>query len=369
MRINFCALSALVVGITLLSCGNGTATAETTQTDSIKTVDSVKIELPDTITIAMTGDVNFGTNYPVAKLPVNGGKNLYDHTGDLLRNADVAAGNMEGVLSDSKSGGGKAHGKHSYFFRSPTSDGKFLEEAGYDFMGMANNHAFDFAEEGVKSTKATLDKHGIGHAGTIGDEYSIKTINGVKYGFAAFGHSRKTLHTFDHATVKRILNELRPQVDILIVTYHGGAEGVKHSHLPQGGETFLGGNRGNSRKFAHLCIDLGADIVFGHGPHVVRAMELYKGHLIAYSLGNFCTPGGMNVAGKTGYAPLLIANIDSKTGEFIDGKIHSFIQQRSRGPQPDTKNIVATEIRSLTKSDIKDQLLDIADDGTITRKK
>lgn len=126
-------------------------------------------------------------------------------------------------------------------------------------------------------------------------------------------------------------------------------------------------DRGDVRQFAHLSIDCGADIVYGHGPHVPRGMELYNDHLIAYSLGNFCTLG-MSTAAQTGYAPLLVARLDGN-GKFVEGKIHSFIQGHRTGPRRDASNLVPKDIRALTIDDFKDNKLDIADDGTIKPKK
>ena len=164
------------------------------------------------------------------------------------------------------------------------------------------------------------------------------------------------------------MTALRPQCDILIVNCHGGAEGAKQSHLPDGPELFLGENRGNLRAFAHHCIDLGADIVFGHGPHVTRAVECYKDRLIAYSLGNFCTTFGINLAGVCGYAPVLTARI-GRDGHFVDGRIHSFIQTQGTGPKLDPTDKVAQHMRSLSLTDFRgDCGLDISDNGTLTRK-
>ena len=75
--------------------------------------------------------------------------------------------------------------------------------------------------------------------------------------------------------------------DVVIVTMHAGAEGADRTHVPPGTETYLGENRGNVVAFSHAVVDSGADVVIGHGPHVLRGMEWYKGRLIAYSLGNF----------------------------------------------------------------------------------
>ena len=108
--------------------------------------------------------------------------------------------------------------------------------------------------------------------------------------------------------------------------------------------------------------------MFGHGPHVVRAVECYKGHLIAYSLGNFCTTYGINVAGLTGYAPVLVARI-GRDGRFVEGRIHSFIQTPGMGPLPDTENKVARHMRDLSYADFPGGCgLTIADDGTLTPK-
>ena len=78
----------------------------------------------------------------------------------------------------------------------------------------------------------------------------------------------------------------------------GGAEGSDKTHVTSGHEIFLGEDRGDLITFSHAVIDAGADVVFGHGPHVMRGMEFYKGRLIAYSLGNFC---GYRVLGTAGF--------------------------------------------------------------------
>ena len=64
----------------------------------------------------------------------------------------------------------------------------------------------------------------------------------------------------------------------------------------------------------------GADMIFGHGPHVLRAIDIYKGRIIAYSLGNFATYARFNLSGLRGLAPLLKVKLDEE-GKFISGKI------------------------------------------------
>lgn len=319
------------------------------------------------LTLAFVGDIMPGTTYPKQRLPEKDGTLLFKDAKAILQKADIAAGNMEGALADT----GETVKKKSamnYAFRIPTRYGKLLANAGLDFMSMANNHAFDFGLPGIKSTEAALKANGIAFAGIEGrKETAIVERGGVKYGFCAFGHNSYTIKHQQLDRVAQIIRKLKKTVDIVIVSFHGGAEGTSYRHLPNGKEEFLGEDRGNLREFAHRCIDSGADVVYGHGPHVVRAMELYKGHLIAYSLGNFCTPYGINTSGISGYAPLLELQINRKDGKFLSGKIHSFVQQYGRGPRTDTKNRASQEIRTLTASDITSPGIQISIDGKITK--
>ena len=321
----------------------------------------------DTLTVAMTGDIMMGTLFPTPVLPSEDGKKLFVDVKDILLNADVTAGNLEGTLCDDGTTK-KKPSKYCYAFETPLRFAPRLKEVGFDFLTMANNHSMDFGLKGLESTEKTLDAMGIAYAGVRGRRKgAVVTRNGVRYGFCAFGHNGYTIRHQELETAKAIIDSIRNKCDILIVTFHGGAEGKDKSNLPQGREYFLGEDRGGLRSFTHFCIDNGADIVFGHGPHVVRCVELYKGRLIAYSLGNFCTPYGVNITGISGYAPVLEAKI-SKDGRFLKGKIHSFIQQRGKGPRKDNANMVAKQMRKLTNADIKNNKLKIADDGTITVK-
>lgn len=357
-------LSCFITTISMMGC-NGNSKGSQASHDTVSS-HSIVDDSARIVTIAMTGDIMTGTTYPTPWLPPNDGKEIFNDCKEILRNADVACGNLEGVLADS--GNARKAGRPGTFsFLMPTKSVDLLVDAGYDFLGLANNHIFDFSEEGCQSTVNTLQKAGMGFAGIKDAEYSIREINGVRYGFCAFGFKRYNLSVDDSATVKRIITQLRPKVDIVIVSFHAGREGAEFKHLPHGLETHAGQSRGNARVFAHQCIDYGADIVYGHSPHVCRAMELYKGHLIAYSLGNFATPTGMRLEGERGYAPVVTARLD-RQGKLIDGKIHSFIQRRNVGPRRDTTCKVAKEIMTLTREDINDNKLNIAPDGTITIK-
>lgn len=315
------------------------------------------------LTIAMVGDMMLGTLYPSEQLPVNAGRNLFDDTKAILRTADIAVGNCEGVLCDSMEST-KEECVYCYSFRMPPSYAKYFKEAGFDFLSLANNHSNDFGRKGLKSTMRLFDSLDIAYAGVRSlCQTAILQRDSLVYGFCAFGTNDHNYSLLDSAEVKAVIRGLRDSCDILVVSFHGGGEGKAYDHLPEGMEIFLDEERGDLRTFAHLCIDEGADLVYGHGPHVCRAVEVYKGHFIAYSLGNFCTPTGISVSGTLGYAPIITVRID-RNGYLVDGKIHSFIQSFRVGPRADRENKVAQFIRALTIDDIVTPGIVINDDGT-----
>lgn len=306
----------------------------------------------DTLTLCFTGDVMLGTTYGQKLLPKDEGKWLFKQATPIFHAADFVAGNLECVFGENIRVK-KKMGAMSYAFLTPPSYAKRLKEAGFRFMSVANNHSMDFGDSGVWATEKALIAQRIAYAGIKGRTKSqIVEIGGVKYGVCAFGHNGYTESVFDLDEAKRIIQDLRERgSQIVVVSMHIGAEGVRARHLPNAMEMFLKERRGFARKFAHGCIDAGADVVYGHGPHVLRAMEKYKGHLIAYSLGNFCTPYGISLSGKSGLSALLEVKINSR-GEFLSGKIHSFKQSRGIGPRLDSLLQAAKEVETLTKEDI-----------------
>ena len=322
----------------------------------------------DTLSIAMVGDVMMGTTYPSMMIPDNEGRELFKDAAAILRRNDLTLGNLEGTLCD----GGqstKGTGPNSYSFRTPTSFAPRLKEVGFDYMSMANNHANDFGKEGIESTERCLREQGILFSGIEGRvESCVIERHGKKIGLCAFGHNSYTLKHTDLSVVGRIVDDLVSRCDIVIVSFHGGAEGRTQSHLPQGSETFLGENRGSLRQLAHFCIDHGADVVYGHGPHVVRAVEVYKGRFIAYSLGNFCTPYNVSLTGISGYAPVVEIKINRQTGAFLSGQIHPFLQTRGIGPRADAAKSVVKQMKELSEADVPQSQATIDANGSIRLK-
>lgn len=321
---------------------------------------------------AFMGDILMGSSYPDssrgAYLPANNGADLFKHCKDIIKNVDVACGNNEGTLIDK---GGKPKlcrdTTSCFTFRTPTSYVKNLVDAGFDYMNVANNHINDFGEMGKVSTQLTLKNAGIAYSGLVNDcPTAIIVRNGKKIGFASFGHSRGTCNLNNLDLVRSTVAELKKQTDLVVVTFHGGEEGPKHNRVPFATEHAFNEARGNVYEFAHAAIDAGADVVYGHGPHVTRAMELYNDRLIMYSLGNFCTPYRMNIRGISGHAPIVTVNLNSD-GTFHSGQIHPFLQVKGSGPRPDNTGAVINNLRRLSKLDFPKSILKISETGELTR--
>jgi hypothetical protein len=320
----------------------------------------------DAVCIAAVGDIMLGSSYPdSSKLPPDSAKNSFKPVAKYLAGADVVFGNLEGSLLDSGLPSSfKKKLETAYLFRMPTQYGRVLKDAGFNLLSIGNNHITDFGSKGCSSTIKTLNLHGIHYAGLENCPVSIFEKNGIKYGFCAFSPNAQTVHLLDLANVKRIIRGLKQQCDIVIVSFHGGAEGAVYEHVPFKMESYLGSERGDVHVFAHTAVDAGADIVLGNGPHVSRALEKYKGRLIAYSLGNFFTYKSVSVMGVCGMAPLLKAYLNKK-GEFISGNIIAFSQTHEKGLVRDNQNRVVKRIKSLTETDFPETGLDIDEDGAI----
>lgn len=320
----------------------------------------------DTITIAAVGDMMLGSAYPDrSKLPPDSAKESFNAVKSDLKGSDIVFGNMEGTLLDAGVPATyKKNLKAAYLFRMPTYYARVFKDAGFNMVSVANNHITDFGEKGYLSTTATLDKYGIHYAGLETCPTTIFEKDGIKYGFCAFAPNAHAVPLLELRHAAKIIRELKAQCDIVIVSFHGGGEGAAYEHVPFKMESFLGAKRGNVHAFTHMAVDAGADIVLGNGPHVSRALEKYKGRLIAYSLGNFCTYKSVSVAGVCGMAPLLKVKMNHN-GEFISGRIISFRQNHEKGLLRDSLNSAARRIRMLTAKDFPKSGLVIGEDGVI----
>lgn len=337
---------------------------DTTLTDTEQSLEVIK---KDSIIITGVGDIMLGTNFPETYyLPPNQGKDMLTGVASIFAGADIVFGNLEGVLLDTGGTQKKCRNpKTCYLFRSPEYMGNRLQEAGFNLLSVANNHAGDFGSEGRKNTGKVLDSLNINYAGNEQKPFVLFQKDGVQYGFAAFSPNKGTPQINDIERAKAIITHLDSLVDIIIISFHGGAEGSKYTAVTREHEYFYGEDRGDVYAFAHALIDEGADVIIGHGPHVPRAIEVYKERIIAYSLGNFATYARFNLRGVNGLAPIIKIMVDSD-GKFLSGQIISCKQVGWGIPEIDSLNTASRLIRDLTKKDIPEVKISIDESGIIS---
>ncbi len=327
------------------------------------------LQKPERIKLMAVGDIMMGTNFPDESYLPPAGKRPFDDVNAILSQADILFGNLEGTLTDTgKNAKNCSDPSKCYSFRSPEAMGSFLKSSGFDVMSIANNHIGDFGKIGIENTSKTLDSLAIAYAGIFAQPSTFFRKNGITYGFCAFAPNKDCIKIHDFENAKKIVTALQEKADIVIVSFHGGAEGTDHTHVTRKTEKFYGEDRGNVYKFAHTLIDAGADIILGHGPHVSRAFEVYKNKFIAYSLGNFCTYERFSLGGIKGYAPIAEIEIDA-AGNFIQGILHSAKQSDGVYPFMDEKKRALKEIAKLTQEDFPESRLLFEEDGRFTQQK
>ncbi len=319
-------------------------------------------------TINAVGDTMTGTYVPAKRVPPGDGADSFKFINFFLtnNNPDILLANLEGVITPlQKPVKPIIPGKY-YSFNMPTNTARFLREAGFNVVTYANNHARDFGEAGLIHTEKYLQDEGILFTGRKGHFLSIER-NGIKAGIIAFSwHSWANNYT-DTKESLELIKKVKASNDIVIISIHGGTEGEKGMYIPDKIEYLLGEKRGNLYRFCRLAIDNGADLIIGHGPHVIRGIEIYKGKVIAYSLGNFLTPA-MSTAGNKKFAFILSITLD-KNGDFVSGKViptRQFTYGEYHGlPYYDEEKTSIKLLQKLSKENFKNNPLIIDEDGNL----
>lgn len=347
------------------------------------------------VRLAFVGDINIGTLTVPSGVPPEAGRGLLDAARDALR-GDLIVGNFEGVLGDSgttyKCGAAgrrvtladtaapKAEPvaprrrrpeppRTCYAFLTPTALAARLPEGGFTHLNLANNHANDFGDTARVTTERVLDSLGVRTYGPLGSIAldtvrrgdSLTTVGLI--GFTTYPYAYNLL---DIARSVEVVDSVRPLVDLLVVTFHGGAEGSKALHVPEAAESLGREPRGDLRAWARAVIDAGADAVVGHGPHVLRGIEFYRGKPIAYSLGNFLTYRGFNLAGPLGLTGVLQLEAGADLS-WTRLRFAPMIQVPGRGPAPDRDRLALDLIRTLSREDFGNFAARVGDDGEILR--
>lgn len=282
----------------------------------------------------------------------------------VLSSPDITMVNLEGTLTEGGSSKCGADSTNCFAFRSPPSYATTFKRAGIDVLNHANNHAYDYGQSGYADTLRAVRRAGLKSTGGP-EDVTVVTKNGVKVAFVGFASYTWSGPLNDPSGVQALVEKAADAADLVVVAFHGGAEGSDAQHVPRGDETYLGEDRGNLRRFARTAIDAGADLVVGSGPHVVRGMEFYKGHLIAYSAGNFVGYGGVfGLSGPTAISYVLHVRLRSD-GRFRSAKLIPTLLTGEGIAARDSSEQAITLVRSLTEADFPSTGARIASNGAI----
>ena len=312
------------------------------------------------VAIVATGDIVMGST---PNLPSDGGRSFFsDVQTDLA--GDVVLGNLEGTLS---TGGGSKCGKGStncFAFQTPPSYARWLQQAGFTVLNLANNHAYDFGAGGLRQTTDALAGVGLEWTGRPG-QVTVQKVAGIRVALVGFAPYPWAQSLTDITAAKKLVRKAARSADVVVVTMHAGAEGSDRQHVKRGTELFLGENRGDSMRFAHAVVDAGADLVVGSGPHVLRGMEWYKGRLIAYSLGNFAGYKVFSLGGPLSTSGILRVTLRGD-GKFETGRLVPTHLVGAGVPAIDPAEAAHGVVRTLSRQDFGARAVKISSDGILS---
>nr|WP_281721760.1 CapA family protein [Nitrosomonas nitrosa] len=342
---------------------------------AVMTISGAALAETGTYRIIGVGDTMMGSDYPApvfdARLTANAdpasiiGREL----AAVLKSGDIVFANYEGTIHSLPGPAKRCNDPRlCYVFRSPPFHADVLKRLGFNIVSLANNHSGDFGDPGRIATYETFRRIGIAAAGPDRDGMRTAVMqlrDGTRVGFAAFGHNPGLMWLTNIKRAQDVVRDLRKSSDIVLISVHAGAEGANALKVTRAKEMFVGEDRGNVFEFARAVVDAGADVVLGHGPHVPRAVEVYKGKFIAYSLGNFWTYGRFNLRPPANLAPIADIEVD-KRGRIVSAKIHSAIQDMPGVPRMDRVQSALKMIARLTAEDFPDAGIRFMPDGRIS---
>jgi poly-gamma-glutamate capsule biosynthesis protein CapA/YwtB (metallophosphatase superfamily) len=301
---------------------------------------------PQTLSLVWGGDVTLGSSY--GRPPARGWPQLAGIAA-TLRRADLAAVNYEGTFGSggpSKCGAGRPD---CFAFQAPPANARTLRRAGIDVVNQANNHAHDFGAPGQAQTHAALRRAGVRWTGSPG-QLTVLRRHGIRVAFVGFSTYPWAAPMGSDSAVRALVHAAAGRARIVVAFLHAGAEGAAKDHVPYGHEHAYGEDRGDSRHFAHVAVDAGADLVLGSGPHVVRGLQLYRDRLIAYSLGNLTGWHNFGTGGNSALSALLRVKLEGD-GALVGGSLTSLRLDRSGVPHADPARGAERLMRALSASD------------------
>jgi len=311
------------------------------------------------VTLSAVGDTELG-NSP--QLPSDASSYFAPVKAALA--APIVFGNLEGTMTNASTSKCAIPSTQCYAFRVPPSYATIYRDAGFTVLNAANNHSYDFGTVGAADTTVALHSAGIVQAGLPG-EIGVVRDGTLKVAFVDFAPYANTNNLLDFSAAAQLIARAKTLANLVVVYMHAGEEGSSADHVTRASETFLGEDRGNPFAFAHAAIDDGADLVIASGPHVLRGMQFYKGHLIDYSLGDFTNYENFSAAGDLNLSGILRVTL-SDTGAFVSGRFTSVMLHSSGQAFVDPSGAAATFVNQLSKEDFGPSAAVISPRGAIT---
>jgi poly-gamma-glutamate capsule biosynthesis protein CapA/YwtB (metallophosphatase superfamily) len=308
-------------------------------------VPAARVAPAATVTITWVGDMTFGM---LNAWPPDGTGSLLDNVRPYLH-SNLTVGNLESVLGDlpvTKCSPGETD---CFQFEAPAATAVDLQHDGFAAVNVANNHTMDAGVPGETSTDAALRAAGLLWAGRPG-QITYLTRNGIKIALLGFAPWSYDADALDIPAAQALVRTARQHAQLVIVMEHLGGEGPTYRHVKPGEEYFLGQDRGNSIAFTHAMIDAGADLVMGSGPHVLRGMQWYHHHLIAYSLGNFSGYNTLGLDSYTSVSGILHVTLTA-AGAFVRGSITPLRLVAPGIPERDPAGQAISFVNTLSQED------------------
>jgi hypothetical protein len=349
--------------------------------DSLRRIDAYR----DTATVRFCagGDLTLGTNLdtswtkvvstrlhrPVAALPSP--DSLVAPLRPLFAGADFALVNVEGAIGDGEPPFAKCAGTTSGCFalRMPASAAAAIRSVSRHTViaNLANNHARDAGAEGLRETRELLEKAGVVVTGVDTLPTLVVTRHGDTVAFLGFATSGGDNDLRDLEAVKRHVARAAASNRRVIVTMHLGAEGATAQRTVDSTERYLDVPRGNPVAFAEAATAAGADLVIGHGPHVVRAAEWRDSSLVFYSLGNLLTYGPFSHREPMRRGAVACATIDGR-GAVHEARLHATVQRPPGRVSPDRAHRALLLVDSLSRLDFPRTGAGVGKDGRLSRR-
>jgi poly-gamma-glutamate capsule biosynthesis protein CapA/YwtB (metallophosphatase superfamily) len=271
------------------------------------------------VTITVVGDTMLGNTPDLPADPAT----YFDRVESTLdAGAQIVFGNLEGTLTTSTTSkcGAQGPAESCFAFRDPPGYARYFKAAGFTILNDANNHSFDFGAAGQAQTVRAIHAAGLAQTGLPG-EITVVKANGIRVAFLAFAPYNYDASLLDLPAARVLIKRAVREASIVVVYMHAGAEGANADHVTGHEEYYLGEDRGNAEAFAHMAINAGASLVIASGPHVLRGMQFYRGHLIAYSVGNFASHGDFATEGDLDMSVILRVTLSS-AGRFERARIY-----------------------------------------------